>query len=393
MPSVLLISLCEFFGEVPLLQSPTADYETLFYDALRQLWAYITDFDTAVVIEPALRALKNYNTADLALKHVPDLFQENLKIPSEYQKQIVASADSDTLAPLTARDIIPYIPGECWIQLLEKVNQSAIEAAVDLVCHLIETEISQFRSGVYMLTGGRTEPNELTQLHARSPLRAITKYVAMQAKLPYPENTGVLINCLRCLSRKYSKPIPPFDWFFLLDLLDKTFAGEESPYRLRSYCLRLAANQIANSGSARNLIENYLEQFRTSERYNEETECVLELMPQICHGCNADILRRILHDVAEFAYDQSRSCNFEKDCLMEVMFRTLVPIYEERCLIAENVEIITQLFTKYYELLDGDEKVSWHDPHIPYIGVIDLLGIVSVLPIIILGFAHQITDR
>lgn len=347
-----------------MLQSPTSDYEILFYSALRQLWAYVTDFDTVAVIEPALKALKHFNMAELSLKHIPALFQENLKIPSEYQKQISAAAaaaaasDGDTSEPLTATDVIPYIPGECWIQLLEKVNQSSVEAAVDLVYQLIENEISQFRSGVYMLTGGRSEPIELTQLHARSPLRALVKYVTAQSKLPHPDNVPVLLNCLKCLSRKFSKPIPPYDWFFLLDLLDRTFVHEEFPYQLRSYCLKLASNQIANSGSARNLIENYLQQFRVHCRYNEEIRCVLDVVPQICHGCNSDILKRFVNEVSDFAYEQSKSCNFEKDCLLEVLLNALMPIYQERYLMEENCCIITQLISKYYDILAVDNKVA-----------------------------------
>lgn len=355
-----IFSLCEFFGEVPLLQSPTTDYENLFYESLRQLWKYITDHDAREVIEPALTALKNFNISELALKHIPALYREKLIIPSEFQKQIAASAkDPDSDKVLTAVDVLPYIPGECWLQLLEKVNQSAVDVAVELIAHYIECEISQFRSGVYMVTGGRTEPNELAQLHARSPLRAITKYIAAQSKCNNPENVPVLINCLKCLSRKYSKPIPPFDWFFLLDLLDKRFDEEEHPYQIRKYCLTIAANQVAHSGSARNLIENYLQQFRPNNRYNDEIKCLVELVPQMCNGIGTDILQVFLIETTELAYEQSKSSHFENDCLLGVVFKALAPIYKEKCLIQENVHSITQLFRKYYDILEMKSKVKF----------------------------------
>lgn len=232
----------------------------MFYESFNHLWMYITDFDTTDIIIPALKALKNFNISELALKHISSIYQKDLKIPSEFQKIIAAAAqDPDSNRVITATDVIPYIPGECWIQLLEKVEHCAIDAAADLLHHYIENEISQFRSGVYMLTGGRTEPTDLSQLHARSPLRAVTKYLVAQSKLSHGHNAPVLIHCLKCLSRKYTQPIPPYDWFFLLDILDKNIDEEEFPYQIRKYCLALASNQIAHSGSARNLIENYLQ--------------------------------------------------------------------------------------------------------------------------------------
>lgn len=352
-------SLCEFFGEVPLLQSPTSDYESLFYEALNQLWTYLTDYDTADVIVPALKALRNFNIAELALKHIPAIYREDLRIPSELQKQIAASpVDSDGNRELTILDVVLYIPGECWIQLLDKINRCAIDAATDLLHHYIESEVSQFRSGVYMLTGGRSEPNELVQLHARSPLRSVTKYVRQQAQLPQPVNIPVFLNCLKCLARNFSKPIPPFDWFFLLDILDKRFDEEESPYQLRQYCLAIAANQIAHSGSARNLIENYLQEFRASNRYNEEIVCVAQLVPQMSNGVAPEIMHRFLTDVTDFAFEQSKSSGFENNCLLEQVLNALTPIYKEKCMIQENVDSITRVLSKYYDVTDVDSKVS-----------------------------------
>ncbi|KAG4067715.1 hypothetical protein HA402_005487 [Bradysia odoriphaga] len=158
------ITLCKFFGQVPLLRSPTQEYEQLYTEAVSKLWHYILHSDCSEVISSALAALQNFDYCGLALAQIPDIFRQNLAIPSAYIKNV---SDAKTI---DAVDVLDYIPGQCWVQLIQKVNPSAMGSAADLVSHYIHNEIEAYRGGVYHLPEGKPEPNNLKQLHNRSPL-------------------------------------------------------------------------------------------------------------------------------------------------------------------------------------------------------------------------------
>lgn len=355
----MAFSLCEFFGTVPLLKNPSKEYEALFEESLHRLWDFITDMDQAPYIVAALKALKNFDFADLMFKHMPALFRENIKIPNEFQKIITASANDPlrTGPALTAADVVPYIPGECWIELLEKINQNAIDAAIELVTHLVDAEICQFRSGVYLLGDGRAEPSELVQLHARSPLRALVKHVKIQSE--FIDNPVVVTHALRCLAQKYARPLPPLNWFFLTEYIN---SGERvADYSLRcemkKYAMTIAANQIAHSGSAKSIISNYVQALDVAECDDDEIRMIFELLPTICDGIAPTILATFLSNTLSFLFGLSKSSKFEVNCSFEKAVESIAKIFNAKCLVAENVDIVIDELAKYEALLEADTRV------------------------------------
>lgn len=308
----------------------------------------------------ALSALKNFDFVDLMFKHMPAIFTETIKIPNEFQAMITASVNDPlrTGPALTAVDVVPYIPGECWIELLEKVNQNAIDAAVDLVTHLIDAEICQFRSGIYLLGDGRAEPSELVQLHPRSPLRALVKRVKIQST-SVEDNPLVLTHCLRCLARKYSRPLPPLNWFFLTEYINASdqLADYNSRCEMKKYAMTIAANQIAHSGSAKSIIENYVQAFDVTECSDEETHMIWELVPTISNGVTPSILATFLSNALSFLFGLSKSSKFEVNCGFEKAIEEIAKIFDAKCLIAENVDLIVDELIKYEALLEADTRV------------------------------------
>lgn len=342
-----------------MLKNPTKAYEALFEESLQQLWNFVVDFDKVPFIVPALKALKNFDFSDLMFKHVPAIFTETIKIPNEFQKMITESAN-DPLRKgpaLTAADVVPYVPGECWIELLEKINQNAIDAAIELVTHLVDAEICQFRSGIYLLGDGRAEPSELVQLHARSPLRALVRHVKLRAECI--DNPTVLTHCLRCLAQKYSRPLPPLNWFFLAGYInaDDHVADYSVRCDMKKYAMTIAANQIAHSGSAKSIIENYLQAFDVAECADEETQMILELVPTICNGIAPAILATFLSNTLSFLFGLSKSSKFEVNCSFERAVESIGKISNAKCLIAENVDIVVDELAKYEALLEADTRV------------------------------------
>lgn len=343
-----------------MLKNPSAEYEALFEESLQQLWKFVIDFDETVFIVPALKALKNFDHADLMFKHMPAIFTENITIPNEFQKLITASSNNPLRAgpALTASDVVPYIPGECWIELLRKVNENAIETAIELVTHLVDVEICQFRSGIYLLADGRAEPSDLVQLHARSPLRALVKHLKHHQKLI--TNTILLRHCLRCVAQKYSRPLPPLNWFFLAEYIN---AGDHvADYSVRSeikkLAMNIAANQIAHSGSAKNIIENYVQAFDAADNSEDETYAILELVPSICNGISPAILATFLSNTLSYLFEISKSSKFEMNCGFEMAIMSISKIFKAKCLIAENLDIVVDELTKYEALLDSETRVS-----------------------------------
>lgn len=353
MPSFCL-SLCKLFGEVPLLKSPTTEYEILFTEALDKLWKLVTDSDSAPIISSALRALRNFNFAELTLKHFPALFYADIQISSEY-KRMIAASESDPERegdPLTVADVVPYIPGECWVELISKVNQNAVDAAVDLAIHVVEEEVSQYRSGVYMLSEGRAEPNELQHLHNRSPLRAIVKFLAAQAKSV--SESRVVVQCLQCIAHKYSRPIPPLNWFFLTGFITGNCDDPSDQFNMRKLALTIAANQIAHSGSAKNLVESFVQEFDVATKSSEEIETVAELLPSIVNGVSSRLFAAFLEKIVAHLLS---TINGRDNDLLDKCLAGVSKVFSHKCLAPENLDIVIDELSKCYQGIDADHKV------------------------------------
>lgn len=289
-----LMTLCKFFGQVPLLRSPTAEYEQLYSESISKLWHYITHSDCSEIISSALTALQNFDYCGLALAQIPEIFRQNLVIPSAYTK----TAGDVKPNPV---DVLEYIPGHCWVQLIQKVNPSAMESASDLVSHYIHNEIESYRSGVYHLPEGKPEPNNLKQLHNRSPLRYIVEYLIMEAKKSFKGNEQVVRNCLRCLSKKFPKPIPPLDMYFLIHFMNDDI-------EMKKYCIRILANQIIQSGTAKNLLENFVTKISVDQLNDfSEIEIILDVLVDLMNGISTDISEQLMQQLFEFSFQKCRA--------------------------------------------------------------------------------------
>lgn len=277
----------------------------------------------------------------MTLRQIPVIFRENIRIPSSFLKTVpvVDDGEEEEVDPV---DVIPYIPGECWIQLIEKVNHSAIKEAGDLIGHLIYNEIDEFRGGVYLLPDGVPEPTNLKSLHAKSPLRALTNYVIRKSEEKDFQNEIIAVNCLRVLSKKFPKPIPPLNWSFLHEYFHRSFEN-------RKYCVRIAVNQISQSGTAKRFIENYILEFQPVDYEIENLIILLEVLPDLCNHTDNHILEPFVENALEFCY---RNSKIEK--IFETCLKSFEKIFElPDC---KNIEFFGNLIEKYFELIEIDDK-------------------------------------
>lgn len=357
--SGLVFSLCEFFGEVPLLKSPSKEYDLLFREALNQLWKFITSSDDIRNIRSALQALRNFDFTNLALEHVPPILYESIKLPREYQVQIAASHSDPHNPPLTPADVVPHIPGDCWIALLQHINENAVDDAIGFVTFLIESEMSQYRSGVYMLQEGRPEPKELQHLHNRSPLRAMIKFIIEQSEDKY--EVAMALKCLECVSKKFSRPIPPLNWFFLIEYVNQgsKFEGssDDDQFKMKKFALMIASNQIAHSGSAKTIVENYLQSFDATDKDPKEIQMALELITSICDGVSPRIFANFLCSTLDFVYNLSASSHFEEKCHFELALDAISKALDKKCLVPENIDILNDEICRFHSILQSDSHV------------------------------------
>lgn len=353
-------SLCQFFGEVPILKSPTNEYDLLFCAAMNRLWNFTIKSDDMEIIQVAFRALQNFDFSELTLQYVPSILYNNVKLPKEYQIEIAASHNDPNNAPLTAADIVPYIPGECLsIELFRNINKHASDDAVDFVTHLIEAEMMQYRSGVYFQPENRPEPKELQNLHARSQLRAVIKFICEQAE--HKSETATAIMCLKCVAKKLPRPIPPVSLFFLIEYINNgiRFDGStvDDHFLMKKYALSIAANQITHSGSAKTIVENYLQTFDANVKDLKETQMALKISTMSLNGVSPRIFSTFLHNTLTYLYGLSASSHFEEKCHLEMGLEAIVKTLDKQCLIPENMDIIVDEVSRFNDILVVDSKV------------------------------------
>lgn len=290
-----LKSLYHLFGLVPLLQTPTLEYEKLADDALEQLWQAISRPNTdAPQVRQALIALKNYEPGNtLSLRHIPPQFCFDIALSG----------------PAGGHDVMNFqqqpepIPGEVWVQLLQKIRPECGDAAADLVAHYIGNEISGFRSGVYRLPEGKPEPRKLVGLFATSALRAVSNYLVNQSRFgDYVPEPYAVTYALRALSKRFAKPIPPMDWSCLTSFFHLSFDA-------RKYCIMIAKNQALHSGTARRLLENFLADFEPN-CFEEDLLLLFSLLPEIGNSVSLQILKNFAEKVAVYCFKESQLNNF-----------------------------------------------------------------------------------
>ncbi|XP_063226098.1 focadhesin isoform X2 [Bacillus rossius redtenbacheri] len=339
---LVCVSLCKFFGSIPSIRGSGPEFVKLVSEAVAKLWAYVSTSNSLEVIEAALKALSKFTLEDLTLKGLPECYRRDLKLPSAYAKTPVDAARKP-------EDVLPYIPGECWIQLLENVKEEALDVAGDTLASWLAAELSGYHGGLYQLSG-RGEPSSYGHLHHRSVCRAIVDHLRRD---PGSVPGSLARQCLRVVARTFVKPLPPLDWGFLQEFLRRE--GE-----VRRLAQVLAAKQAKISPSARRLMENLLTSFQPAKENEEEIKNLFAYLPDLCNGVPPNHLRPFIAKCLEFAVhnalsEQGNDSNEEK--FLKELFLHIKSTLQREDIHDANKTVLILLLEGLLETFDADNKL------------------------------------
>lgn len=362
-------SLHRFFANAPHLQTPTIEYEQLVDDALHQLWQTICRNDLKPeLINSALEALKDYELGSLlTIRYLPEIFCKDVIANGGGIREFTAPNGREVLD--LRQDMIP---GECWVQLLQKIRPDCIGSAADLIAYFISNEISYYRSGIYRLPEGRPEPRKLQGLYSQSPLRAIISYLVNQANYDTQPSDSeendtnlVITNALRSISKKFPKPIPPLDWSFLKIFFNISF-------ETRKYCLMIANNQLIYSMSASNLMESFLAEFEPN-CFEEDLLFLFTILPDISSGISLTVLKNFLEKIVIYCFKESQLSSFTEGCLFEKFLESVKYVFQDKNELPEVVDLYTMIIERYMDSMDIDSRVFQR-----YTEVVSVLNVNSI---------------
>lgn len=237
----VIVSLCELLSVVSCLSTTTGKYEEFISEVIVTLWGWTQHSNTEVACA-ALRALSEFHLDQLTLKTMPAAFRLNLKLPSAFCKTPIDAARDPV-------DVLPYIPGDCWRQVLQGLGK--LEDRKDAVCSMLacfmRQEIKLFHRGLYNQLPSKPEPTSYEHLHESSMLKTMFSICYQTTK----HETTLVALALSILAKEFPRPLPPVSW----NILEERLKDSDT---VRRDCLQILAKQCHSSQSANRILLNVL---------------------------------------------------------------------------------------------------------------------------------------
>lgn len=341
--TVVLESLCELFADIPSYPFRASDdYDKFIVDIVTHLWDYAICEDTRIA-EAAFKALRSYHLEQVPLSALPSDFRSDLVVSRAYSEKA-----TDEIKP---EDMLPYIPGTCWIQMLKKVNKNVLSAAGDLLIFYIENELSGFRSRIYSWPQG--EPHNYKYLPEKSVIRAIGEYLRRGNKAD-PSNQRVMVECLRIFAHKYKKLLPNIKWDFLNETMQ---ISEEA----KEYSLSIASRHCQISVSAKLLIERFLSMYTSASEagrllLNEKHLVLYSNLNELCQAIQPNSLKQFLETSLDYTIEKI-SFNDEKSTdLFNCIVSSYATALKSNVILVGNRTLLTSMLEEIFEKLDLTSK-------------------------------------
>ena len=109
-----------------------------------------------------IRALCKFGKENFHLKCLPNICKEDLKVPAKY----MAAAKAEVA--IKAEDVLDYVPGVCWIKLMDCYDPKVLENGyLLLLSHLVSLEIQTMPIWIYRKAAAEvTKKNEPTNYNS-----------------------------------------------------------------------------------------------------------------------------------------------------------------------------------------------------------------------------------
>ncbi|XP_059487543.1 focadhesin isoform X2 [Neocloeon triangulifer] len=237
MRPVVVKNLCTVLGLMSEVPSNHPEQAKLWTDVQTRLWYYSACGLSTEVSISAFKALSKFTLEDLYLSVVPAMFKKNLPYPPEFSKSAADSSKS-------AEDVLNFIPGVCWPQML-----AVLPTATELVTKFLSDEIETLR-GALQQVPGKAEP-DVPRLNIYSIFLGLLGCLR-KAQV----NDPVVPNILKVLAQPMPKQFPPCNWNFM-----ETLAGQRADLLVAS--LKVVARQAHTSPSALKVTESLLKEAAT----------------------------------------------------------------------------------------------------------------------------------
>lgn len=238
------LKLYNFFSIIPrMVTVDTIADEALPDEIMALLWRDLMQETDPELIHAIFNALKEFPYDTLRFIRFPAIFREKVKLPKSHLSNVSEEEYTESF---------PYVPGECWIEMLESVPRQALKYISVFISKFIDLELQSLRGLSSELAEGRQEPKAITGVQPRSILKALLNYLVAETRNDFDETEHVRVAIVSCLAVGFSKPLPHFDWSFLGQVYERTM-------EVRADVLRIVCRQVENSWSARAFLDKYLQ--------------------------------------------------------------------------------------------------------------------------------------
>ena len=240
--------------------------------------------------------------ARFCLKMLPSYARVGVKLPD-------CLAATPCEAARKPEEVLTYVPGEAWINLVKGCKTSLLPCLESFVQSLVKREVAGLYKGIYLTalqeakkrglkgSGGKPEPLVYDFLKDYSTLKATVHFLHVLPKelgnCTKEEGAKLLTTMLvflKALGQPLNRPFPALDWIILTNVQEaaklwcEKYANIDWDEKIRHAIFDILAKQCNKSASASVYISKYLEAATTNGLTQRDEIHLFGLMDYLGRG-------------------------------------------------------------------------------------------------------------